>query len=228
MAPMTMKTTSVTPWSSASEPPPDCRQCARLVRFRQRNAGLHPDYHNAPVAPFGRRDAALLVVGLAPGLHGANRTGRPFTGDAAGALLYPTLQRFGFAAGHYGACAGDDFRLIDCRITNAVRCVPPQNRPNAAEARACGAFLAAEIAAMARLRALLALGRLAHDSVLAARRIARSRHPFGHGAAHAIGEGLILFDSYHCSRYNLNTRRLTPAMFDSVFESLRQRLDAGI
>jgi uracil-DNA glycosylase family 4 len=177
------------------------------------------------VPSFGPQAARLLVVGLAPGLKGANRTGRPFTGDYAGDLLYETLRRFGFAAGDYGRRAGDGFRLIDCRVTNAVRCVPPENKPTPAEIAACRPFLAAEIAAMPRLRAILALGAIAHGSVLAARGERPARRPFKHGALHELEGGLVLADSYHCSRYNTNTGRLTAAMFEAVAAAVRARLD---
>jgi len=204
----------------------DCARCPRLAAFRAANRARYPDFHNAPVASFGGADAALLVVGLAPGLNGANRTGRPFTGDAAGELLYPTLIRHGFAAGGYAARPDDGLRLIGCRITNAVRCVPPGNRPTAAEVRQCREFLAAEIAALGRLRAIVALGRVAHDSVLAALGETRARHPFAHAAHHPLPGGRLRFDSYHCSRYNTNTGRLTPAMFDAVFAAVRETLAA--
>ena len=199
-------------------PPADCGLCPRLVAYRRANAERRPGWHNAPVPSFGDLDSRLLVVGLAPGLGGANRTGRPFTGDAAGDVLYPALQRRGFSAGGYGAEADDGLRLVDCRIANAARCAPPQNRPTGAELRVCRGFLAAEIAVMPRLRAILALGRIAHDSVLSALGVRRAEHPFSHDAVHDLGAGRLLFDSYHCSRYNMNTRRLTVAMFDKVID----------
>lgn len=212
-------------------PPADCGLCPRLVAYRRANAARRPDWRNAPVGSFGGLDSRLLVVGLAPGLSGANRTGRPFTGDAAGDVLYPALQRRGFAAGRYGAEADDGLRLVDCRITNAARCAPPQNRPTGAELRACRGFLAAEIAAMPRLRAILALGRIAHDSVLAALGARRAALPFAHGAIHELDARRTLFDSYHCSRYNMNTRRLTAAMFDDVvgraYEAVQAAREAG-
>jgi uracil-DNA glycosylase family 4 len=167
------------------------------------------------------------VVGLAPGLRGANRTGRPFTGDYAGDLLYPTLIRFGFARGSFEARADDGLELIDCRVTNAVRCVPPENRPNGGESAACRPFLVDEIAALARLEAILALGTVAHVQVIAALGLRRKDFPFAHGAVHQLDGGLVLADSYHCSRYNLNTRRLTETMFHAVFEGLCRRLDGG-
>jgi uracil-DNA glycosylase family 4 len=203
----------------------DCPSCPRLVRFRAQARAAHPEWHNAPVAAFGGLDARLLIVGLAPGLRGANRTGRPFTGDFAGDLLYATLARFGFAAGAYDARAGDGLRLIDCRITNAVRCVPPENKPTAAETAACRQFLAAEIAALDRLEAILALGVVAHAAVIRASGLKPSAAPFRHGAFHPLPKGLILADSYHCSRYNTNTGRLTEVMFEAVFTALRDRLD---
>ena len=173
---------------------------------------------------FGVETVRLLIVGLAPGMKGANRTGRPFTGDFAGDLLYASLLRHGFATGQYNASPDDGLRLADCRITNAVRCVPPQNKPVAAEIATCRDYLAAEIAAMARLEIVLALGRVAHESVLAALGRSRAATPFHHGAVHAL-DGLTLADSYHCSRYNTQTRRLTPEMFNTVIAALRARLD---
>ncbi len=168
---------------------------------------------------FGPLDARLLIVGLAPGLRGANRTGRPFTGDYAGDLLYATLGKFGLARGTYGQRPDDGLALVDCRITNAVRCVPPENKPTPAEIAACRPFLAAEIAAMAKLKVILALGAVAHRTVLAALGARQAAFPFAHGAIHPV-PGLVLADSYHCSRYNTNTGRLTPAMFERVFEAL--------
>jgi uracil-DNA glycosylase len=206
----------------------DCPACPRLVAFRTRNRETEPGWHNAPVPSFGPIDARLLVVGLAPGLKGANRTGRPFTGDYAGDLLYATLRKFGFAAGDYGRSADDGFRLIDCRITNAVRCVPPENKPTPAEIAACRPFLAAEIAAMPRLGAILALGSIAHASVLRALGERAAAKPFKHGAVHQLASGIRLADSYHCSRYNTNTGRLTTAMFEAVADQLRQLLNSAI
>ena len=173
---------------------------------------------------FGGLDARLLIVGLAPGLKGANRTGRPFTGDFAGDLLYATLLEFGFARGQYGASVDDGLALVDCRISNAVRCVPPENKPLPVEIAACGPFLAAEIVAMKRLAAILALGQIAHGAVLAAHGVRKSAFPFRHGARHLLPNGRTLTDSYHCSRYNTNTGKLTPAMFSDVFRQLRERL----
>jgi uracil-DNA glycosylase family 4 len=205
-------------------PDRECPLCPRLVGFRQTNRAAFPAFHNAPVPSFGPRDARLLIVGLAPGLKGANQTGRPFTGDYAGELLYPTLVRFGFARGPYGARADDGLQLDDCRITNAVRCVPPANKPVGAEIGACRSFLAAELAEMERLTAVVALGLIAHNAVLAALRLRQSHAKFAHGARHALPNGLSLTDSYHCSRYNTNTGRLTEAMFHSVFASVRSQL----
>ena len=203
----------------------DCSLCPRLVHFRAAARAEHPDWHNAPVASFGGRDARLLIVGLAPGLRGANRTGRPFTGDFAGGLLYRALGEFGFATGRYDARADDGLRPVDCRITNAVRCVPPANKPTAVETAACGRFLVAEIAALDRLEAILALGVVAHAAVLKASGLRPSAAPFRHGAWHALPKGLALADSYHCSRYNTSTGRLTEAMFYGVLAAIRDRLD---
>jgi len=197
-----------------------------LVDFRTANQLAYPTFHNGAVDPFGSLDAQFLVVGLAPGLRGANCTGRPFTGDAAGDLLYPTLTKFGFAVGDYGARVDDGLTLVDCRITNAVRCVPPGNKPIGAEIRTCRSFLENEISALANLKAILALGRVAHEAVLAVFAARRGDYPFKHGAMHRLSDGATLFDSYHCSRYNTNTRRLTPAMFDAVFAQVRDHLMA--
>ncbi|HZU90801.1 MAG TPA: uracil-DNA glycosylase [Stellaceae bacterium] len=208
-----------------ASPLPDCPLCPRLAAFRQTQRHTHPEWFNAPVPSFGGEDAELLIVGLAPGLKGANRTGRPFTGDFAGELLYRTLGAFGFAAGVYGARPDDGLELRRVRITNAVRCVPPQNKPEPGEIAACRPFLAAEIGRMPRLRATLALGAVAHQGVLAALGFRRSRFPFAHGRLHTLPNGLWLADSYHCSRYNTNTGRLTPAMFEAVFAALAARLE---
>lgn len=207
------------------EPAPDCALCPRLVAFREANQVAHPGFHNAPVPAFGSLDARLLIVGLAPGLKGANQTGRPFTGDYAGDLLYQTLGRFGFAKGRYGRSPDDGLRLVDCRITNAVRCVPPENKPTGAEARSCRPFLVKEIAAMKRLRIILCLGGLSHGAVLTTLGARKSLFPFRHGALHEI-DGLMVADSYHCSRYNTNTGRLTEPMFEEVFAKLRDTLAA--
>ncbi len=211
---------------SPDRPGPDCAGCPRLVGYRTRNRAKFDDWHNAPVDSFGGMDGRLLVVGLAPGLRGANRTGRPFTGDFAGDLLYHTLIDFDFAAGRYGAAPDDGLTLIDCRITNAVRCVPPENKPTTQELAQCRPFLVAEIEALRTLRIVLALGRVAHDATLVALGQRRSAYPFSHGARHLIGDGPTLYDSYHCSRYNTNTRRLTPEMFIAVFADIREALDA--
>jgi uracil-DNA glycosylase len=217
------------PGSAPLAPDRDCLLCPRLVAFRQDNRRAEPGWHNAPVPSFGPLDATLLVVGLAPGRQGANRTGRPFTGDHAGDLLYRSLARFGFAAGDYERRAGDGLRLIDARVTNAVRCVPPQNKPTPAEVRECTErYLAAEVAAMGRLRSILALGGIAHGAVLAALGLRAAAFRFGHAAQHALPAGLLLVDSYHCSRLNTNTGRLTEAMFDAVIATLARRRDERV
>ncbi len=200
-----------------SEPTADCGLCPRLAQFRAENRARFADWHNAPVPSFGALTAPLLIVGLAPGLRGANATGRPFTGDWAGDLLYGTLLAFGNARGRYAERADDGLTLVDCRITNAVRCVPPANRPTPAETKACRPYLASEMAAMPRLKAILALGGVAHDAVLAACGLKKSAAPFAHGAEHALPGGRHMLDSYHCSRLNTNTGRLTEAMFHAVF-----------
>jgi uracil-DNA glycosylase family 4 len=211
---------------STPEPSRDCPLCPRLVAFRQEVRAREPSWFNAPVPSFGPREARLLIVGLAPGLRGANRTGRPFTGDYAGDLLYRTLGEFGFAHGTYRARPDDGLTLVDARLTNAVRCVPPENRPVPDEIRTCRRFLAATIAEMPRLRAIVALGRIAHDSVARELGARPSAVPFAHGSCHAVG-ALKVFDSYHCSRQNTNTGTLTPAMFAAVFAAVRAYLDAG-
>lgn len=208
-----------------TQPDRDCPLCPRLAAFREAQRTAFHDWHNAPVPAFGGEDGRLLIVGLAPGLRGANRTGRPFTGDYAGDLLYATLGKFGFACGSYGQRADDGLALVDCRITNAVRCVPPENKPEPTEIKACNGFLAAELKRLTRLRAVLALGAIAHQAVLQALGERRARYRFAHGAMHALPNGLLLADSYHCSRYNTNTGKLTPAMFEAVFAELRRRLD---
>ena len=213
-----------TPAPAPPVPDRDCGQCPRLVAYREEHRAAEPKWHNAPVPSFGSFDARLLIVGLAPGLRGANRTGRPFTGDFAGDLLYATLGEFGFARGAYGARTGDGLTLHDCRITNAVRCVPPQNQPKGAEITACRPFLTAEIAAMSRLCAILALGLVAHGAVLKALGVRVGACRFAHGAVHRLDDGRRLFDSYHCSRLNTNTGRLTPAMFADVFTAIRDEL----
>ena len=207
------------------QPPADCALCPRLAAFLEEQRQLHPDWFNAPVPPFGPDDARLAIIGLAPGLRGANRTGRPFTGDYAGDLLYETLLAHGFAEGRYQARPDDGLRLKDAVIINAVRCVPPQNKPTPAEIRACNAFLECEFEARRPLRVVLALGRVAHDAVLMAHSMVRARHPFAHGAEHPLPGGKVLIDSYHCSRYNTQTRRLTPRMFDAVIARARRLIE---
>jgi uracil-DNA glycosylase len=219
----------------------DCPRCPRLVTFRQSWRQSEPDWFNAPVDSFGPSDARLLIVGLAPGLRGANRTGRPFTGDYAGDLLYATLTEFGFARGHYAASADDGLQLLDCRITNAVRCVPPDNKPTPQEITTCRDFLKAAIAEMNNLRAVVALGRIAHESFVQASGARRSQFPFAHGRVHVFGYDLVhalvhasvhdlapltLLDSYHCSRYNTNTGVLTLQMFRDVIAQARKLIDA--
>ncbi|MCB9931690.1 MAG: uracil-DNA glycosylase [Alphaproteobacteria bacterium] len=207
-------------------PAADCARCPRLAAFRAEQRAAFPDWHNAPVPSFGPESARLLIVGLAPGLRGANRTGRPFTGDYAGDLLYATLLGHGLARGSYGADPADGLELVDCRIVNAVRCLPPQNKPTGAEIAACRPYLAGELTGMPNLRAVIALGRIAHESVVRALGERPARFPFAHAAQHAVG-GLVLADSYHCSRYNTQTRRLTPAMFEAVFAAILDRLGAA-
>ena len=205
-------------------PPRDCPLCPRLVSYRAANRAANPDWHNAPVPSFGSPDARLMVVGMAPGVRGANRTGRPFTGDHAGILLYATLLEFGFATGSYEARPDDGLALRDCRIVNAVRCVPPANLPEPAEVTTCNQFLRAELQAMTGLRVVLALGVLAHAAVLKACGIPPTRIRFTHGAVHELPDGLLLADSYHVSRYNTSTGRLTPAMFQAVMFDVARRL----
>lgn len=195
------------------------------MAFRREAAREHPSWFNGAVPSFGTSKARLLIVGLAPGLGGANRTGRPFTGDAAGELLYATLLAFGFARGTYRADPADGLRLVDCMITNAVRCVPPGNKPLPEEITTCRGYFTQRLAALPRLRVLVALGRVAHDQTLAALGLKRSERPFGHGARHEAGR-VTLFDSLHCSRLNTNTGRLTPEMFHAVFRDVRRHLDA--
>jgi uracil-DNA glycosylase family 4 len=214
-------------WDAAltdvSEAPYDCPLCPRLVAFRAEQRSVHPDWFNAPVPSFGDPAARLLIVGLAPGLRGANRTGRPFTGDFAGDLLYDTLAAFGFAAGTYRADPGDGLELKGCMITNAVRCVPPANKPAGSEVATCNRFLKARIASLPQLRAIVALGRISHDACLAALGLKARHYPFGHAAQHRAGT-FQLFDSYHCSRLNTNTGRLTPVMFETVFAAVAEHL----
>jgi len=209
---------------AATEPDRDCPLCPRLVAFRNTNRAQKPDWFNAPVPSFGDRNGRLAIVGLAPGLQGANRTGRPFTGDYAGDLLYATLLEYGFAKGNYQARPDDGMRLVDCRIVNGVHCVPPQNKPLPAEIANCRPFLVAAIESMPRLKAIVALGRIAHETTVKALGLRASAVPFGHGAVHDAGR-LRLYDSYHCSRYNTNTGVLTTEMFRSVFGRVRADLE---
>ena len=210
-----------------------CIECPRLAGFLAEVRSREPDYHARPVAPFGDPRARLLIVGLAPGMHGANRTGRPFTGDFAGILLYETLHAFGFGSKPVSLAADDDLRLRDCRITNAVKCLPPENKPAPAEIRICNRYLADELRAAPELRVILALGLVAHKAVLMALGLRQSALVFGHGARHVLpphdlaasaSGGRILIDSYHCSRYNTQTRRLTSADFQDVFYRIRAEL----
>jgi uracil-DNA glycosylase family 4 len=208
------------------KPGRNCPRCPRLAAFRTRWRKEEPTWFNAPVPSFGPIDARLLIVGLAPGLQGANRTGRPFTGDYAGVLLYETLIKYKFARGEYAAHPDDGLELTDCRITNAVRCVPPENKPTTLEIATCRDFLKATIAEMKNLRAIVALGRIAHDSVVTTLGAKKSATPFSHNGRHSIGT-LALFSSYHCSRYNTNTGVLTPEMFRNVFIDVRRFLDGA-
>ena len=210
-----------------AEPDRNCPLCPRLSGFREASRAKEPNWFNSPVPSFGDPDARLLIVGLAPGLQGANRTGRPFTGDFAGDLLYATLIDYGFAEGVYQARPDDGLRLVDCRISNAVRCVPPQNKPLPVEINACRPFLSATIATMPKLQAIVALGRVAHDSMLKVLSLRSTAAPFAHGAIHQAG-AVKLYDSYHCSRYNTNPRVLTPAMFQSVFAKVRADLPVNL
>jgi uracil-DNA glycosylase family 4 len=206
-----------------SEPDRNCPLCPRLASFREATREREPEWFNSPVPAFGDPDGRLLIVGLAPGMQGANRTGRPFTGDYAGDLLYATLLEYGFAKGVYRARPDDGLTLVDCRIGNAVHCVPPQNKPLPAEINNCRPFLSATIKTMPRLRAIVALGRIAHETTLKALGLRAAAAPFAHGALHQAG-ALRLYDSYHCSRYNTNTRVLTPDMFRNVFAKVRADL----
>jgi len=212
---------------SGATPAADCLICPRLAEYRKANRAAHPEWFNAPVPSFGSLEAELLIVGLAPGLRGANRTGRPFTGDYAGQLLYRTLLHFGLAQGEYAADLRDGLVLVNCRVTNAVRCVPPANLPTPAETAACNAFLAQEIDAMPRLRGLLALGGTAHNAVLRVHGMRPSRVPFRHGSIHALPARRLLADSYHVSRLNTNTGRLTEAMFHAIVQELLGRMTAS-
>ena len=202
----------------------NCTDCPRLAGFLADIRSTHPAYFARPVPPFGDAKAPLLIVGLAPGMHGANRTGRPFTGDYAGILLYETLHAFGFASKPVSENAGDDLVLSSCRITNAVKCLPPANKPEPAEIRTCNRHLSGELQASPEARVILALGLVAHKAVLMAVGEKQSAFAFGHGARHVLPDGRILFDSYHCSRYNTQTRRLTRADFQDVFRKIRKEL----
>jgi uracil-DNA glycosylase len=218
--------------NQSAEPARDCLLCPRLVAFRNENRKTHPAWFNGAVPSFGADTASLLIVGLAPGLKGANRTGRPFLGDHAGELLYPTLLKTGLARGRHDLAEPNALELVDCMITNAVRCVPPQNKPKADEIARCRRFLIARIAAMPNLTSLLAIGRIAHDAILDALKVKRSAFSFAHGSRHVLPDGRILFDSYHCSRQNTNTGRLTTAMFEQVVAeaaaSLQERRSAAL
>lgn len=217
-------------WPASGKPGRDCPLCPRLVAYRQACRAKEPTWFNAPVPSFGSTEASLLIVGLAPGVQGANRTGRPFTGDYAGVLLYATLTEFGFANGKFDARIDDGLTLTDCRITNAVRCVPPENKPTPAEINTCRDFLKATIAEMPKLRAIVALGAVAHASVLTAHAAKKSAMPFKHNGQYDLGgpdrPQIAFFSSYHCSRYNTNTGVLTPQMFREVFAKVRKYLDA--
>jgi uracil-DNA glycosylase family 4 len=200
---------------------PDCRACPRLARFLDEVHVQHPDYHARPVAPFGDPSPGLLIVGLAPGMHGANRSGRPFTGDHAGILLYQTLHQFGYASAAQSVSADDGLQLIGCRITNAVKCLPPANKPEPGEIRECNRFLAAELAGLPGCANILALGQIAHQAVLRALGLKVKDFPFSHASDYRLPDGRRLVSSYHCSRYNTQTRRLTPDMFAAVFTQLQ-------
>ena len=212
--------------ADASQYDIDCRRCARLAAFVDQVRQANPSYFCRPVPPFGDGAARLVIVGLAPGMHGANASGRPFTGDYAGILLYATLFKFGFSTRATSSGVDDGLRLIGARITNAVKCLPPGNKPLPEEVRNCNAYLSAELAAVPDGATILALGRIAHDATLRALGLAGRDYPFSHGGCHALNRGVQLFDSYHCSRYNTNTRRLTTEMFESVFASIVRHLDA--
>lgn len=215
-APETDHVTVVIQHAAPPEPAADCPLCPRLVVFRHDNQAAHPDWFNGPVPSFGSETARLLIVGLAPGLKGANRTGRPFLGDYAGELLYRTLLKVGLAHGTHDVETPEALELVDCMITNAVRCVPPQNKPNSQEIKTCRPFLIGRMEVLPNLRSLLAIGRIAHDSLIEALGLKKRDYPFAHGARHVLPNGLVLFDSYHCSRQNTNTGRLTTDMFERV------------
>jgi len=208
------------------EAPVKCGRCPRLVAYRQQNEADEPSWFNGAVPSFGDPKCRLLIVGLAPGRNGANRTGRPFTGDYAGDLLYETLLAYGFARGHYHARVDDGLELVDCMITNSVRCVPPANKPEPKEIANCRPFFEARLGQLPRMKIMLALGRVAHDQVLTTLAKRKASFPFAHGARHELATGLLMFDSFHCSRYNTNTGRLTPEMFRSVFAAIRSELSS--
>jgi len=223
-----MNARAILPESTAGETyDADCRRCTRLAAFLDEVRAENPGYFCRPVPPFGARGAALVIVGLAPGMHGANASGRPFTGDHAGIILYETLHGYGFATRCASTARDDGLELVDCRITNAVKCLPPGNKPLPAEVRMCNSFLVADLASLPPGGAILALGRIAHDAALSALALKPSTLRFAHGAHYDLGRGRALFDSYHCSRYNTNTGRLTPAMFRGVFDSIAAHLGRG-
>jgi len=207
---------------------PDCRRCPRLARFLAQARAAHPDYWARPVPSFGAPEPRILIVGLAPGMHGANRTGRPFTGDHAGILLYQTLHEAGLASRPLSASVDDGLTLLNARIVNAVKCVPPRNKPLPQEIRCCNAYLAGELRQLSAVRVYLALGRVAHDAVLMARGLTRGRYLFAHGREHILDEAQCMLDSYHCSRYNTSTRRLTPAMFRTVVARACELADLAV
>lgn len=204
---------------------PSCRRCPRLALFLDAVKAEHPTYFCRPVAPFGPMGAALTIVGLAPGMHGANASGRPFTGDYAGILLFETLHAYGFATAPLATGPEDGLQLVNCRITNSVKCLPPDNKPLPSEIKECNMYLTADLQTLPAGGALLALGRVAHEATLRALRLKSSAFPFAHGASHSMSHGITLFDSYHCSRYNTNTGRLTPAMFRDVFDAIARHLE---
>lgn len=209
--------------SNISIPDHNCQLCPRLAAFRDENRAKFPDKFNAPVPSFGSEDAELLIVGLAPGLRGANFTGRPFTGDFAGDLLYSTLKKYGFAEGEYKADPNDGLTLINCRITNAVRCLPPENKPIGSEINTCLTFLRSQMDHMPNLKVIVSLGLVSHNAVLKSSGEKLSAHKFAHKAIHLLQNGLTLIDSYHCSKYNTSTKRLTEPMFHEVFETILQK-----
>jgi uracil-DNA glycosylase family 4 len=204
---------------------PDCRDCPRLATFLDQTGKKYPHYHCAPVPPFGDQGAQLLIVGLAPGMHGANATGRPFTGDYAGILLYRTLFDFGYSNRPESTARDDDLALSNCRITNAVKCLPPQNKPRPDEIRQCNAYLSNELAQLRAGSVIIGLGKIAHDAVLRAAGMRLAPHPFGHGRTHRLHDGTLLIDSYHCSRYNTQTRRLTGEMFTAIFQRVSELVE---